>query len=83
MKLWEVTLYYTMPVTLSSGRPAKRRSGERKMVFVAIGSYASEGFDRAQAALSVRFHGRAELTRMPGHADIVELIDGVRAIPEK
>jgi len=66
MKLYEVTLRYTWPT-------AKRG----KFACVAIGAYASEAYDRAQAAFR-RVYKDAEIT---GHDTIMELTDGVRTIP--
>jgi uncharacterized protein YbjQ (UPF0145 family) len=68
MKLYEVTLHYTWTT-------AKRRK-KHSFACVAIGAYASEAYDRAQAAFR-RVYKDAEIT---GHDAIVELSDGVRTI---
>jgi len=69
MKLYEVTLRYTWPTA--------KRGKEHEFSCVAIGAYASEAYDRAQAAFR-RVYKDAEIT---GHDAIMELTDGVRTIP--
>ncbi len=74
MKLYEVTLRYTWPTWPTAKRG--KRGKEHEFACVAIGAYASEAYDRAQAAFR-RVYKDAEIT---GHDTIVELSDGVRTI---